>query len=280
MKWTTSLLTLVALAVLAVVAHVQVGAGAWALWQSSQPGESQSKMDSDIVAEEPEPSEPKEREARRAKNMRYNTGGSDLTVIGPNTEIFFEHVWPRVEFIPAAESAVVVTGRVVKVQPYLSGDRSRIYTEITIAVDDLLKRDRSQVLSAAHTVVIDRLGGALKLKTGRVVRDDIQIDNLGKTNLGKQYMFFARAVNGGSDISLIKSYELVDGKVFTNDSRPSRLISTLPGVPKAWEAEATFVDAVRKETAASGKGNHVRRSPGESHKLKPPFPGGEVRVRQ
>lgn len=249
--WTTSLLAMISCAVLAVFARVQVGTCALAVWQSSQAGESQSKMDSDIVAEEPEPSDPKELEARRAKNVRYNTGGSDLTAIGPNTEIFFEHVWPRVEFIPAAESAVVVTGRVVKVQPYLSGDRSRIYTEITVAVDDLLKRDRNNRLSATNTVVIDRLGGALKLKTGRVARDDIQIDYLGKTNLGKRYMFFARAVNGGSDVSLRKSYELVDGKVFTNDSRPSRLISTLPGVPQDWADEAAFLKAVRQVTAST-----------------------------
>ena len=100
-------------------------------------------------------------------------------------------------------------------------------------------------------MVIDRLGGALKLKTGQVVRDDIQIDNLGKPKLGKRYVFFARRVNDGSDISLIKSYELLDGKVFTNDSRPSRLTSTLPGVPQAWADEAAFLKAVREVTAST-----------------------------
>ena len=235
---------------LVVVAQGQISAGGRTGWQLSQAVKSQTKIgnESDIVPEEPESPNPQEREARRAKNTRYNAGGPDLTVERPpDSEIFVEQVWPAVDFIPASESAVVATGKVVKVQPYLSSDRSRIYTEITVEVDDLLKRDRDNRLSAVHTVVIDRLGGALKLKTGRVVRDDIQIDNLGKTNLGKRYMFFARRVNGGSDISLIDSYELRDGKVFTNDSRPSRLISTLSGVPKVWEAEAAFVEAVRQE---------------------------------
>lgn len=259
---------------LAVAAHVQRGARAEAVWRCSQAGESQNKVNSDTVAEESEPLNPKDREARRAKNTRYNAGGRDLTVERPpDSEIFFEQVWPAVGFIPALESAIVVTGSVVKVQPYLSSDRSRVYTEIMVKVDDFLKRDRNNPFSATHTVVIDRLGGALKLKTGRIVRDDIQIDNLGKPNLGKRYMFFARTVNGGSDISLITSYELVDGKVFTNDSRPSKLISALPGVPNAWASEATFVEAVRQRVQEEvgqlrSEVNAVRQSPSDKDLMK------------
>ena len=250
LRWTTRLLFDVSCVALVVVAQGQISARGRTGWRLSQAVKSQTKIgnESDIVPEEAESSNPQEREARRAKNTRYNAGGADLTVERPpDSEIFVEQVWPAVDFIPASDSAVVVTGKVVKMQPYLSSDRSRIYTEITVAVDDLLKRDRDNRLSAAHTVVIDRLGGALKLKTGRVVRDDIQIDNLGKALLGKRYVFFARRVNDGSDISLIKTYELVDGKVFTNDSRPTKLISALPGVPKAWASEAMFVEAVRQE---------------------------------
>jgi hypothetical protein len=252
-RWTTSLLTVVSYAALAVAAHVQVGARARTVLQLPQAGESRIKgdSDSDIIQEEPESSDPKERKARRAKNVRYNIGGRNLTTLNPDVESFIEQVWPRGELVPASESAVVVTGTVVRVQPYLSGDRSRIYTEITVQVEDVLKRDRNGLPSAPKTVVIDRLGGALKLGSGRVVRDDIQIDNLGKTLPGKRYMFFADRVNKGSDISLIKSYELRDGKVFTNDSRPSRLISTLPGVPQAWADEAAFLKAVRRVTAST-----------------------------
>jgi hypothetical protein len=247
-KWTTSLLTVVS-SVLAVAAHVQVGARVRTVLQLPQAGELRIKgdSDSDIIQEEPESSDPKERKARRAKNVRYNIGGRNLTTLNPDVESLIEQVWPRGELVPASESAVVVTGTVVRVQPYLSGDHSRIYTEITVQVEEVLKRDRNGLPSAAKIVVIDRLGGALRLGSGRVVRDDIQIDNLGKTLRGKRYMFFADRLNKGSDISLIKSYELRDGKVFTNDSRESRLISTLPGVPKAWVSEAAFIEAVRQE---------------------------------
>jgi hypothetical protein len=262
MKVTMSLLIAVTCLVLTVFAHGQVGKYSKGAWQSMQSGESQRKVDSDIIAEGSESSNPKEREARRAKNTRYNTGGADLTVErSQGSEIFFEHVWPAVDFIPAAESALVVIGRVIKVQPYLASDRSRIYTEITIAVDDLLKQDQDNRVSATKTAVIDRLGGALKLKTGRIVRDEVQIDNLGDLQLGRRYVVFARAINDGNDISLIKSYELVDGKVFTNDSRPGRLLSTLAGVPSTWADEAAFLKAVREVTVSTARNaKHMRKS--------------------
>ena len=47
---------------------------------------------------------------------------------------------------------------------------------MTIAVDHLLKQHEDNRVAANETVVIDRLGGALKLKSGRIVRDGTQID--------------------------------------------------------------------------------------------------------
>ena len=247
-KFTTNLLVASALT---VVVQAQ------GVWQSLQASEAQSKRD--VVVEEAESSNPKERELRRAKNTRYNAGGADLTLERPqDSEIFFEHIWPAVRFIPAADSAVVVVGRVIKVQPYLSSDRSRIYTEMTVAVDNLLKGNEQNRVAANKTVVIDRLGGMIELKTGRIVGDDTQIDNLGYLKLDRRYVVFAQATNDGNDLSLIKSYELVDGKVFTNDSRPSRLISTIVGIPSTWENEAAFVKAVREATASSAR-NATRR---------------------
>ena len=212
----------------------------------------QRKVDTDIVDEEPEPSNPTERETRIAKNIRYNGGGADLTIERPdNTEIFFEHVWPAVDFIPVDASVLVVVGQVVKIQPYLSSDRSRIYTEIKIAVDELLKRDNDGRISGNKTVVIDRPGGALKLRTGRIARDGRLVENLGMPALGRRYVFFASAVNDGKDTSLIKSYELLNGKVFTNDSRPRRLIPIQEGVPSALSDEVAFLNAVREAIAAA-----------------------------
>jgi hypothetical protein len=203
--------------------------------------------DSDVFDEAPDQSDSRALESRRSKNTRYNTGRLDLTSSSAEGDRFFEHLWPRTELIPASESATIVTGTVVKFQPYLSADRSRIYTEISIRVDSILKRSEANPSSAVPTLlVVDRLGGALRLRTGRIVRDEVQIDGLGGTCLEKRYLFFAGAANNGRDLSLIRSYELARSEVFTNDSRPRRLISAAPGVPKEWTLEETFLLAVRE----------------------------------
>jgi hypothetical protein len=239
MKFRRRLLVVLALI---VVPRVQPDVYLKAAPQSSPIPESQRSVDHDIVTEEPESSSAKEREVRRAKNTRYNAGGADLTVERhKDSEIFFEHIWPAVDFFPASESAIVVVGRVEKVQPHLSTDRSRIYTEFTIAVDEFLKRDR---VPASKLVAIDRPGGALRLKSGRIVRDGTQIDYLGNLEFGRRYVIFARAINDGNDLSLIKSYELEEGKVFSNDSRPRRLISPS-------DDEARFLREVREAIKSS-----------------------------
>src|SRR5262249_46987121 len=97
-------------------------------------------------------------------------------------------------------------------QPYLSPDRSRLYTEIGVRVEEVLKSDVD--LSVGDTLIVDRLGGALNLKSGQLVRDDISIEGLGKTRFGGRYVLFAQRANEGNDIALIKGYELRDGTVF------------------------------------------------------------------
>jgi hypothetical protein len=254
-RWTDAWPAVLTVAALAASMQAQGGPPGRAASQGSPRGVSQARAEEDkAVAEEaPEPSDARERAARRAKSARYNTGGRDITTLEPGVESFAEHVWPRGEVIPTAESAAVLTGAVVKVQPYLSGDRSRIYTEIEIRVEEVLKGQADGLLPAADSLVIDRLGGALKLGTGRVVRDETHVEGLGKTRVGRRYVFFARRVNEAGDLSLIKSYELRDGKVFTNDSREGKPITALPGVPEAWASEAAFVEAVRHEVTKEVK---------------------------
>ena len=206
--------------------------------------------DNDAVEEAPESPDPRSRELRRAKDTRYNIGGRYLTVRKPNTEYFNEHVWPRgLPLIPASESAVVVTGRAIRMQPHLSQDRSQIYTEISVEVEEVLKSNKKDSLRVGGTVIVDRPGGALKLKSGEIIRDDIVIEGLGKTRVGGRYLLFTERIHKGQDLRLIKGYELRDAKVFRlseDGSSASILVSTSPGVPETYSQEQAFLEAVRQ----------------------------------
>lgn len=200
-----------------------------------------------VVEEAAEPSDINERTARANKNRRYNTGGKDLTL--DDSENYIEHIWPRgLPLIPTDEGAVIVVGTVVHIQPYLSEDRSSIYTEFKIDVEDVLKNALSGQASSSKYILIDKLGGKLRLKSGRIVYDEINICYLGEPRLERRYVLFARSIHNGNDLEMIKGYELRDGKVFTiseGDNELGVLVTTLPDVPKEYAKEETLLELIK-----------------------------------
>lgn len=93
MKW-ISLLTLVFSAAVTIAGQEEANI-------NRTPVNAVESQDNKIATEEAEASDAKERDARRAKNVRYNTGRTDLTKRNPEIEGFVEQVWPRRElFLP------------------------------------------------------------------------------------------------------------------------------------------------------------------------------------
>jgi hypothetical protein len=73
--------------------------------------------------------------------------------------------------LPVNWSDTVIVGAVKRIQPYLSEDKRNIYTEYTISVTEVLKDAKGLLLNAASTIALDRMGGAIRLASGRVLRD-------------------------------------------------------------------------------------------------------------
>src|SRR5947207_5796420 len=125
-----------------------------------------TRQQSDVAEEESLPQESKEREARLAKNLRYNGGGCDVT---QGEDCFMEQYEPRaLPLIPLAEGAIAFKGQVVKMQCYLSADRTHVYTEATWKVDEMFKQPTDFKLSSDEIIITDQIGGAIKLHSGRI----------------------------------------------------------------------------------------------------------------
>jgi hypothetical protein len=215
-------------------------------------GYSNRAQQKDVADRESEPLDQEQRNLRHAKDARYNSGGPDLTLSKQGTDHFFEHSWPRVGFISVAESALVVTGRVEGMQSFMSEDRSRIYTEIVVSVEEVFKSDLEAQISAHMMLVGDRVGGTFETESGQVIRDRTSIEGLGNTRLGGRYVLFFKKIHKGMDLSMVRGYELRDRKVFklTDDGSPgSVLLSAEPGIPDSFSDEQSFLDIIRKRTA-------------------------------
>jgi hypothetical protein len=205
----------------------------------------------------PAPDGQKARTARLAKNTRYNGGVCDLKARTPD-QLCIDQVWPRaLPVIPVKESAFALLGQVEKLQPYLSTDRTHIYTEITVRIEDAFTGPSNSKSTSGRTVIIDQIGGTITMTSGQVIHDGTRVDFLGRTHVGGRYILFAKRIHHGKDLTLIRGYELREGRVFklTADGNPGDvLVSSIAGAASIPFEEKAFIQAVRK--AVQGKRVH------------------------
>lgn len=204
---------------------------------------SNSVCSNSVIAESVELSE-----YRKTRNLHYNSTGSDLTARDPAQEYFIETILPRgLPVIPSNESSDVAIGKVVKIQPYFSEDKSQIYTEISLQVEEVLKHQSSNLLSQSRTITLDKVGGAIQLDSGKIVRYEVRIDGRGNPCLGNRYLFFIEKSNKSDGFHFIRGYELSEGKVFTLDNSKKKLITKKYAFSEEFADEKSFLNIVQRE---------------------------------
>ena len=196
---------------------------------------------------------------RAAKNRRHNrdsaTDGTrpprlaeDMGPGGFNLPITHTPAEPA---FPAA-SDVIVIGTVREVKAYLSEDRTNVYSEVSLSIEEILKADPQYGLKTGAVVTSDRSGGAVRFPSGKIVRRGFM--GRGIPSTGHRYLLFLKDM-GDSGFSIVTGYELsgkgvvpLDGIEGSDDSvykNYERLRNT---------SEASLLDAVRKAISESGSG--------------------------
>ena len=97
-------------------------------------------------------------------------------------------------------------------------------------------------------MIIDQEGGIIRLPSGRPVRDQVKVEFLGRTYAGGRYVLFAKRIHNGKDLSLVRAYELRDGRVFRlrADGGPGNiLLLKSMGNASAPYGESEFLQLVR-----------------------------------
>ena len=150
----------------------------------------------------PLPEDPEELAQRRIKNQRYDN--QNWVAKSPNPEADYARRSIAVQPLPALpvdESDLVVTGLAIGVTAHLSNDKTGIYSEYTIRVDQVLKDGLSKNLTSASTITIDRAGGAVLYPNGHRLAYFIAERKL--PVVGAMYALFLR------DDKRSKNYEIV-----------------------------------------------------------------------
>ena len=221
----------------------------------------------------PEPADPTERAIRAIRNRLHNDSLSSRTpnctptaanrakndgcVALPTLEELPESIPSKVTIVdlppfgrepilwelPVNWSNTIVVGTVKRIQPYLSEDKRNIYTEHTISVTEVLKDAKGLSLNAASTIALDRMGGAIRVASCRILRDVVHGNGAPLVAEHRYVLLLSYDVRGVWFRS-VKCWELLNGVAVPVD--PGDVATAQAGRSLfAGMNEATFIIAVR-----------------------------------
>ncbi len=186
-----------------------------------------------------EPANATERAKRQAKGKKYNRRFPSVDPAVTVTEEGYH--WP-VDFppLPIKQSSVIIMGRVTAAQAYLSSDRTGVYSEFTIQVNEILKNENQVPLTCGSTITVERTGGRVRFPSGKV--GFVRVIGQGMPQVGQQYLLFL-ALNEQGDFNILTGYELNAGQVLPLDSGTPHF-----EVYEGWD-ESAFLNKVRNAVA-------------------------------
>ncbi|HJP92112.1 MAG TPA: hypothetical protein VJ875_09170 [Pyrinomonadaceae bacterium] len=151
--------------------------------------------------------DPENNAKRKAKQKRYNDGDLVPSHVEPGVDEAALTLEPHFTFppLPVAESEIVVVGTIGTAQALLSESKRNVFSEFTLAVEDVLK-SKIQGVAQGSVLTIDRVGGHVKYPNGQRVL--FRITGLNMPQVGGRYLLFLTSKHNNQDISILTAYQL------------------------------------------------------------------------
>ena len=179
-------------------------------------------------------------EERKNKNRRYDKVGmvAKSTSKGVTESVREEYGREVFKALPIERSKAIIIGEAQSSKAYLSNDKSGVYTEILIRVEEVLKNDGTLV--PGNEVGVDRPGGVVRYPDGheRLYR----LFGLGMPRVGGRYVLFLDRGDGEPNFRLVTGYELAPDGATPLD------VGAQFDTYK-WMSEEAFLEAVRHAVA-------------------------------
>jgi hypothetical protein len=157
---------------------------------------------------------------RRIRNGRY-----DKRMLGPITEAEVSegitarsstnHWDAHMPSIPSTRSDAVIIGEIITGQAHMSNDRSGVYSEFMVRVQEVLKDNQEAPVVTGKIVTAEREGGEVRFSSGSALTYTISDQRMPQT--GKTYVLFLKYSEQEQDYSILTGYELRDGRVVPLD---------------------------------------------------------------
>jgi hypothetical protein len=102
--------------------------------------------------------------------------------------MIIHHPAPKAE-LPADRAEVILVGTITGIQSFPSSNHSALYTESTVQIEHIFGQISSQALQPGQSIAVIHDGGALRLPTGRVIRQVVRGSG-NELQQGARYVFF------------------------------------------------------------------------------------------
>lgn len=186
----------------------------------------------------PEPSDPAERSKRKNKGKHFDKGPISKKPT-PYSSSLNNHWDASLPPLPVEQTSAVVIASTLSREAFLSNDKTGIYTELSIRIEDVLKGN-PDLLQKDRVIDINRVGGVVRYSSGE--ESLFYIEGQEPPSVGKRYLFFLKGMPDSIDFQIITGYELSPSGVKALD---------LPGQFAQFNGldESTFLSTVRDAIA-------------------------------
>jgi hypothetical protein len=159
--------------------------------------------------------------------------------------------WPAEPAFPVTTDVIVI-GTVREAKAYLSTDRTSIYSEVSLSIEEILKAAPQHRLRINGRVTADRFGGAVRFPSGKILRQGSVGRNI--PTLGHRFLLFLKDTEEGG-LSIVTGYELTGKEVIPLDGLEGNNDSVYKNYEKLRHtSEASLLEAVRKAINENGVG--------------------------
>ena len=163
----------------------------------------------------PNSANPEERVKRHKRSKRYDNSALVVEPQKPGGSIIsIDHTVGQMPALPVNLSDAVVIGDVTDAHAYLSNDKTGVYTEFTIGVDEIVK-DTTGSLQLGSSISAQRIGGRVRFPSGLV--QNYGISYLGMPRTHRRYVLFLKKYDDSDAFTIVTAYELRAGEAHPLD---------------------------------------------------------------
>lgn len=151
---------------------------------------------------------------RLSKSRRFDN--QNVLIPEPHADAGEVHVESEI-FIPdfpVALSDLIVAGVVMDSSAHISADRTGVYSEFVVLVEEVLSNSLSSAIDKNDRIVLDRFGGRVRYPSGQIIR--YLVSGRGSPKKDSRYIFFLKQTNH-QDFRILTAYELRGEKIFPLD---------------------------------------------------------------